>query len=59
MEVSYEINFQAILFPEIQSSLPSTRGSQCGPRTGLDALEEREKPTAETPTNQITKISIP
>jgi hypothetical protein len=59
MEVSYEINFQVILFPEIQSSFPSTRGSQSGPRIGLDALEEREKPTAETPTHQITKLSIP
>jgi hypothetical protein len=59
MEVSYEIHFQATLFPDIQTSLPSTRRSQSGPRTGLDALEKREEPTAQTSTNQITKLSIP
>jgi len=58
MQVNYEIPFQAILFPEIQSSLAGTQGAQSGPRIGLDALEKREEPTTETPTKQITKFSI-
>jgi len=58
MQVSYEIPFQAILFPEIQSSLPGTQEARSGPRTGLDALKEREEPTTRTPKKQITKFSI-
>jgi len=58
MQVSYEIPFQAILFPEIQSSLPGTQGAQSGPRTGPDVLEDREEPITETPTKQITELSI-
>jgi hypothetical protein len=58
MQVNYEISFQAILFPEIQSSLAGTQGAQSGPITGLEALEKREEPTTEIPTKQITKLSI-
>jgi len=37
---------------------PAQQGAQSGPITGLDALEEIEEPTTETPTKQITKFSI-